>query len=312
MNGRPVPVPPTGRQIELRAGDAVAVVTEVGASVRVLRLGGHDVLDGVRTGEPEFGGQGQVLVPWPNRLADGRYRFGGQDLQLPLTEPERGNAIHGLGRFLAWEVVETATDRARLRLFVAPQPGYPFALEVDVEHVLDPSGLTVRTTGRNIGGAELPFGSGAHPYLTAGTPTIDDSLLQVAAGGRLLADERGIPTGERAATAGTEYDFSTPRPIGAMHLDTAFGDLARDDEGRATVRLRAPAGAGVDLWLDEHHAYLMLFTGDTLSPAQRRRRALAVEPMTCAPNAFQTGDGLRTLAPRASLTCAWGIRVAAD
>jgi aldose 1-epimerase len=310
VSGRAVPVPATGRQLELRADGASAVVTEVGASIRMLRLGGRDVLDGVGLGEPEWGGQGQALVPWPNRLRDGRYRFAGQELQLPLTEPEQGNAIHGLGRFLAWEIAEVAADRARLRLFVPPQPGYPFALEVDVEHVLDAHGLTVRTIGRNIGETDLPFGVGFHPYLTVGTPLIDDTVLQVQAATRLATDERGIPTGERAAVAGTAYDFSTPRPIGATRLDTAFGDLARDDRGRATVHLRSPDGSGVDLWLDQHHAYLMLFTGDTLADAERRRRSLAVEPMTCAPDAFRTGDGLRTLPPGRSFTCEWGIRVA--
>ncbi len=310
MSGREGPVLATGRQIELRADGASAVVTEVGASIRVLRLAGRDVLDGVGPGEPELGGQGQALVPWPNRVRDGRYTFAGRELQLPLTEPEHGNAIHGLARFVPWEIAEVAADRARLSLFVPPQPGYPFALEVDVEHVLDSAGLTVRITARNIGGAELPFGAGFHPYLTVGTPRIDDTVLQVPAATRLIADERGIPTGERTPVAGTAYDFATPHPIGATRLDTAFADLARDEHGRATVRLRAPDGAGVDLWLDEHHRYLMLFTGDTLAQPERRRRSLAVEAMTCAPDAFRSGDGLLTLAPGASCTCAWGIHVA--
>jgi aldose 1-epimerase len=310
VTAREVPVPATGRQLELRADGASAVVTEVGASVRMLRLGGRDVLDGVDSGEPALGGQGQALVPWPNRLRDGRYRFAGRELQLPLTEPEKGNAIHGLGRFVPWEIAEVAPDHARLGLFVPPQPGYPFALEVEVEHVLDGQGLTVHTTGRNLGGAELPFGAGFHPYVTVGTPRIDETVLQVQAGTRLVTDERGIPTGERVAVAGTECDFATPRPLGAMRLDTAFGDLARDDHGFATVHLRAPDGGGVDLWLDEHHTYLMLFTGDTLPEPERRRRSLAVEPMTCAPDAFRSGDGLRTLVPGQSFTCAWGIRAA--
>jgi aldose 1-epimerase len=310
VTGRAVGIPATGRQIELRADGASAVVTEVGASIRVLRLGDRDVLDGVGAGEVEWGGQGQALVPWPNRLRDGRYEFGGRELQLALTEPEAGNAIHGLARFAPWEIAEVASDRVRLRVFVPPQPGYPFALEVEVEHVLDPGGLTVRTTGRNIGDTDLPFGAGFHPYLTAGTPRIDDCTLEVHAGTRLVADERGIPTGERPSVAGTAYDFATPRPLGELRLDTAFGDLDRDRDGRATVRLRAPDGAGVDLWLDEHHRYLMLYTGDTLAQPERRRRALAVEPMTCAPDAFRNGQGLWTIAPGDSLTCAWGIRAA--
>lgn len=285
------------------------MVTEVGASIRVLRLGGRDVLDGVGLGEPALHGEGQALVPWPNRLRAGRYSFAGRELQLPLTEPERGNAIHGLARFVPWEIAEAGSHRARLRLFIPPQPGYPFALEVEVQHELDEDGLTVRTTGRNVGAAELPFGAGYHPYLTVGTLLVDDAVLQVQAGVRLLADESGIPSGERAPVPGTEYDFAAPRPIGALRLDTAFGDLARDGQGRATVRLRAPDGVGVDLWFDETHTYLMLFTGDTL-PEPKRRRSLAVEPMTCAPDAFRSGDGLRTLAPGESLTCVWGIRAA--
>ena len=268
------------------------------------------MLDGVRPGEPEFGGQGQALVPWPNRLRDGRYRFAGRELQLPLTEVEKGNAIHGLARFAPWEVAEVTPDCARLRLFVPPQPGYPFALEVEVEHVLDGQGLTVRTTGRNVGDAELPFGAGFHPYLTVGTPRIDDTVLQLEAGTRLITDERGIPTGETARWPGP---LTTSRRRARLARRSSIPPLATSpatSRGRATVRLRAPDGAGVDLWLDEHHEYLMLFTGDTLGEPERRRRSLAVEPMTCAPNAFRSGDGLRTITPGRSLTCTWGIRAA--
>lgn len=301
-------VPASGRQIALRAGDAGAVVTQVGASIRVLRLGGRDVLDGVGPDEPALDAQGQALVPWPNRLRDGRYAFAGQTHQTPLTEPDQHNAIHGFARFAAWEVVEATADRARLRAFVAPQPGYPFALEVAVEHVLTPDGLTVTTTARNAGDEELPYGAGFHPYLTVGTPQIDDATLELHAASRLIADDRGLPTGERAAVADTPYDFATPRPIGDTELDTAYGDLARDDAGRARVRLAAPDGFAVELWLDEQHPYLMLFTGDSLPEPERRRRALGIEPMTCAPDAFNSGDGLRVLAPAQTFASTWGIR----
>jgi aldose 1-epimerase len=300
--------PASGRQIELRAGDARAIVTEVGASIRRLALGGREVLDGVGPDEPALQAEGQALVPWPNRVQDGRYEFGGQEQQLALTEPNLGNAIHGFGRFAPWDVVEVAPEQARLRLFIPPQPGYPFALEVEVEHVLDESGLTVRTTGRNVGAAAAPYASGFHPYVTVGTPRIDEALLQFDAGVRVVTDDRGMPTGQRPAVAGTEFDFATPRAVGALQLDTAFGELGRDADGCAAVRLRAPDGHGVEVWVDEHHPYLMLFTGDTLPLSERRRRALAVEPMTCAPNGFRSGDGVRVLEAGESLTTAWGIR----
>lgn len=310
MSAREARVRASGRQIELRGGDARAVVTEVGASIRVLQFRGHDVLDGPGPDAPALAAEGQALVPWPNRLQDGRYTFGGRDLQVPLTEPDLGNAIHGFGRFAPWEVVEAVHNRARLHLFVPPQPGYPFALEVDVEHSLDEDGLTVRTTGRNAGERPLPYGAGFHPYVTVGTPLIDEATLQFTAGVHLATDDRGIPTGERPPVAGTAYDFSTAHALGDTRFDTAFGEIGREEDGRAVVRMRAPDGGGVDVWADEHHPYLMLFSGDSLPDPRRRRRSLGVEPMTCAPNAFRTGDGLRTLEPGESVTTAWGIRSA--
>jgi aldose 1-epimerase len=73
-----------------------------------------------------------------------------------------------------------------------------------------------------------------------------------------------------------------------------------------------PGGETATLWLDASYPFLMLFTGDTLPDAARRRRSLGVEPMTCAPNAFQSRDGLRTLAPGESISCAWGITPGTD
>jgi aldose 1-epimerase len=106
---------------------------------------------------------------------------------------------------------------------------------------------------------------------------------------------------------GTEYDFREPRPIGDTKLDHAFTDLVRDDDGRARVELRDPDdGRALSLWLDEPYAYLQLFTGDPLPSVGRR--SLAVEPMTCAPNAFRTGDGLLVLEPGATATASWGIQ----
>ena len=90
-------------------------------------------------------------------------------------------------------------------------------------------------------------------------------------------------------------------------LDDCLTDLARDQRGRAHAELRHPTtNRGIDLWLDAGYRYLQLFTGDTLAPPVRRR-GLAVEPMTCPPNAFQTGTDLLVLEPRESVTLEWGI-----
>jgi aldose 1-epimerase len=103
-----------------------------------------------------------------------------------------------------------------------------------------------------------------------------------------------------------EYNFQTPRQIGSTRLDHAFTDLERDEDGLARVELRDPDhGTEVSLWADESYPYLMLFSGDPLPDV--RRRSLAVEPMTCPPNAFRTGEALIRLKPGSSFTGTWGI-----
>ncbi len=293
---------PSGAQIELVHGDQSAVIVEVGGAVRTYRRGDWDVLDGYDAGAMASGGRGQALLPWPNRLRDGRYTFDGQSFQLPLSEPPTVTAIHGLVRWANWTVGERGPAHVRMEYVLHPQTGYPFVLALALEYVLDDAGLTVTVLATNRGQRACPFGAGAHPYLRAGTPTIDACRLQIPAARRLLTDERSLPTGAQDAV-----EFREERPLAAARLDTCFFDLARDADGRARTVLSDPdSGRAVTLWQDESFPYLMVFTGDTL-PEPQRRRGLAVEPMTCAPDAFNSGDGLVVLAPGETFTGNWGI-----
>ncbi|HEV7942733.1 MAG TPA: aldose 1-epimerase family protein [Solirubrobacteraceae bacterium] len=302
--------PPSGRQVELRFGDQRAVVVEVGGGLREYTVAGNPVLDGYAEDRRCRSGRGQILAPWPNRLKDGSYEWEDQTLQLALSEAPRSNAIHGLVRFVNWAVAQRSDCSVTMTYLLHPQDGYPFTLALEVAYTLDQQGLSVQTRATNLGEQACPYGVGAHPYLTAGADCIDECILQVPAAGWMPADERGIPTGEIAATAGGRYDFVAPRPIGATRLDTCFCELRHDADGRARVRLVAPDGArAVTLWMDGQHRFLMLFTGDTLPEPDRRRRSIAVEPMTCAPNAFRSGSGLKSLQAGESFTCAWGIQL---
>jgi aldose 1-epimerase len=300
-------IAPSGKQVTIAAGDQQAVVVEVGGGLRAYRAGGRDLLDGYGADEMCASGRGQVLMPWPNRLQDGNYEFDGRRRQLPLNEPEHHNAIHGLVRWASWNAAEQEPHRAVMRHVLYPRPGYPFTLRLSVEYALSATGLQVRTTATNLGADACPFGAGAHPYLTLGTPTIDDLTLRVSARTVLRSDERGLPIGSEAV-AGTAYDFQAPRRIGSTRLDHAFTDLERDRDGVARVALRdADSDAQVCLWVDRSYPYLMLFTGDAIADVDRRRRGLAVEPMSCPPNAFRTGDAVVRLEPGASFTGSWGI-----
>jgi aldose 1-epimerase len=295
---------PSGRQFELALGDQQAVVTEVGAGLRTYSVAGRDLLDGYGAGDTSPSGRGQVLIPWPNRIAGGKYEFDGRSHQLPLTEAGAGNAIHGLVRWNAWELDTEAPDRVALRHRLRPQPGYPFELALAIQYALTESGLSVRTSTTNAGEQPCPFGAGAHPYLTLGTVPVDPLELLVPAGTVLLKDDDGIPT-KPSPVEGGEFDFRSPRLIGSTVLDNAFTDLARGDDGMARAALSDKERA-VELWVGEAYTHLMVFTGDPLPDVNRR--AVAIEPMTCPPNAFQTGDGVIRLEPGESVELAWGIR----
>ncbi len=300
--------PPSGTQSVLRRGDDEAVAVEIGGGLRSYTAGGRPVLDGYGRDEACTGGRGQLLAPWPNRLADGRYRFAGAEHQLALTEPERHNAIHGLVRFSSWTLEADEEGLARFSYRLGPQPGWPFALDLVNEYRLGERGLRIETTATNVGEGPSPYGCGAHPYLRTSSPTIDGLVLRAPAAVRLRTDDRGIPTGEEEATEGTDYDFTSPRLIGGAVLDTCYRDLAREADGRAVVSLEDPAtGEGVELWMDRAYGFLMLFTGDALPDEAARRRGLAVEPMTCPPNALQSGEGLVVIEPGETFTSAWGI-----
>jgi galactose mutarotase-like enzyme len=290
-------VSPTGQQWTIGHGRQELVVTEIGGTARSYTVDGRDVIAGFGPWEWSYGGRGQVLAPWPNRLDEGRYDFSGRSAHAALDEPERGNAIHGLVRWLAWELVAQAQNVVTVGCLMRPTPGYPFALDLQVEYRLGRDGLSVTTSAVNVCDVSLPFGLGFHPYLTAGTEQIDTVVLRLPAARRLELDARSLPTGKTHPVAGTELDFTTPRAIGPTVMDTAFTGLDRDTDGLAWASMEDPAGErGVSMWVDDHFGYLLVFTADAL-PAAEKRRAVAIEPMTCPPNAFRSHEDLVVLHP---------------
>jgi aldose 1-epimerase len=289
----------SGEQVELAFGEQRAVVVGVGAGPRTYSVGGRPVIDGYGAGEICPSGRGQLLVPWPNRIEDGRYEFGGRSHQLPLDEPERRNAIHGLTRWSDWSVADRAAGRVAFEHVLYPCPGYPFSVALRVEYSLSDEGLTVLTEATNVGSDTAPYGAGSHPYLAVDHELVDDAELRVPAATVLVANGRGIPVG-RGSVADEGLDFREPRVIGSVELDHCFTDLEREGDGRARARVGTTT-----LWADESYPYLMIFTGDGLPDVERG--SIAVEPMTCAPNAFRSGEGLVRLEPGERHVASWGI-----
>lgn len=307
-SAKQLPVPPSGQQAEIRWGPHQATVVEVGGGVRTYRIGGVDVVDGYRIGEMCTAVRGQPLIPWPNRLRGGAYDWDGESYQVPIDEPDKGNALHGLTRWCNWTLQERTESSVTARLRLHPSLGYPFALDLAVCYEVGPGGLTVATTAHNVGARACPYAHGAHPYVTVGTERVDEALLRLPASTCLVTDETQIPT-DRRPVDGTPLDFRRPRPVGDVAIDHAFTDLQRDRDGLARLVLSARDGRrSVTVWADGSYPHLQVFTGDTLAEPERRRRGLGVEPMTAPPNAFATGEGLRRLEPGTAVTTRWGIR----
>jgi aldose 1-epimerase len=299
-------LPLTGAQYDISSGDYQATVTQLGASLRQLSRQGHELIASYGADEMPPPGCGQLLAPWPNRVEGGRYSFGGASYQLDLSEPARGNAIHGLSRWASWRVTARETSSVELTLDLLGHPGYPFCLELRAGYRLTAqAGLEVTVTARNAGSRPAPFGTGSHPYLRAGAGSIDSWQLELPAARWQPSDDRGIPAGAPRDVSGSGYDFRSRRAIGSAMLDHAFTGLETGVDGRARAQLTG-ADTEVTLWAGPGYGWMQVFTGDTLG-ADARRRAVAIEPMTCPPNAFVTGIDLLTIEPGESAVVQWGI-----
>ena len=296
---------PSGQQYALAFGSQRATVVEVGGGIREYWHRERAVLDPYPADRIADGGHGVPLIPWPGRVADGRYRFGDHEYQLDLTEPDKHNALHGLMSWRPWRAVERQEHRVVMAARLHPQPGYPFALDATVHYALGSEGLRVRIEVTNIGDAACPFAAGHHPYLSAGPGHVDEARLTVPAATRIVTDsQRLLPTG-REAVAGTGWDFRAGRLMGPQHVDDCFTDLDRDSDDRAWIRLEGADGHMAELWMDRAFPVACIYTGDTLEPG-RQRLGVAAEPFTVGPNALATGEGILVLEPGSTWVGEWG------
>lgn len=301
-------IPRSGSQFTISAGDYSAVITSVGGALRQLRYIGRDLVYPFAADDVRPHNSGAVLAPWPNRIADGRYTFQGQTYQLPLNEPARGNALHGLVLWQEWDRVSHSSDVLTLTTSIAASEGYPFSIELFVTYVLSAqSGLTWTIQARNVGATAAPYGTGPHPYLVAGTGPIDSWRVS-APGSRVLqtTEHRLLPTEllDVAEADGGRFDLRHGALLGDREIDHAFTGIP---DARAEVQVLDAVGNGAVMhWDAEELPWYQIFTSDAVMP-EMYRSAIAVEPMTCPPDAFNSGVDLITLAPGDAHQAHWTI-----
>jgi aldose 1-epimerase len=298
---------PSGEQIAIAHGDQRAVITEVGATLRTYVKGGVSVVEGFAGDEVPTGARGQVLFPWPNRTGDGEWTFSERIAHPTVDDVEHATAIHGLVRWRPFRIDSVNQNRCVLSLLLHPTPDYPFLSEISVAYHLGSLGLTVTTTVLNRDEVPIPFGVGFHPYLTVTTPTIEGAELEVPAKAYVATNARKLPTGEILPLAGHPLDFSRRKSVNGHDLDVTYTELLRDDSGMTTVIVTDSTGGEVELSVDRTFPYVQVFTGDTLEKG-RRRTAIAVEPMTCPPDALRSGKDIVVLEPGQHWAGSWRLR----
>jgi aldose 1-epimerase len=294
-------LPVSGTGVSLRSGRYAAEIASVGASLRSLTADGRDLVVPFAEDEVRPLYRGVVLVPWPNRVVDGRYTFDGAEQQLALTEPDRGHALHGLACWSDYRVVSREPAAVVLETEVVPQAGYPHRLRIQVGYRLAADGLTTTVTATNTGPTRAPYGTSGHPYIVGGDGRVDDWRLELDAAEVLdVDDDRLIPQG-LSPVAGTPFDFAAGPPIGALFVDHAFTGLRT-----SRARVLGADGRGAEVRWDASLPWVQVHTGDRPEP-EYDRAGLAIEPMTCPPDAFNSGTDLVVLEPGASHTAAWSI-----
>jgi len=285
----------------------VASATEVGGGLRALTFEGRDLVHPYDPGEvrPRF--RGALLAPWPNRVVDGRYTFDGSEHQLALTEPERGHALHGLVCWSRFQVVDRSSSSVILEHRIVPQTGYPFELAIQVGYTLADDGLTCSVTATNHDSRSAPYGVGIHPYLVAGDGPVDRWTLELPADQVLEVTEDRLEPRGLVDVAGSSFDFRRGTALRGIEIDHAFTAVTADSDGSARASVRGEDGIGVRCtWDPSALPWVQVHTADLPAPDQSRA-ALALEPMSCPPDAFNSGTDLRVLGPGESCRDEWTI-----
>ena len=246
--------------------------------------------------------KGAQLAPWPNRIQDARYEFGGAILEPEKNfKPQGGHAIHGLTMFETARLVAKSLEDGWFEVAVESKgwKGYPFPVQISHRFSLSADGFLMETAIRNTGRKAAPAGHGWHPYFRLGE-SIKPCLLKLPEGKMLESTERAVPSGRKLAW-GT---FTKPALIGDGWLNDCMEIGSRN--GIATTAMTDPVtGLTLEVWQESgpgKYGYVQVFT-------HPRRHCLAIEPMTCAPNAFNNGIGLVVLEPGQELRAACGVRL---
>lgn len=291
------------KKILIQDGPYQAELISIGAGLVSLRknhpeFGLQDLVVPFDADEVPVGYKGKTLVPWPNRITGGKYSFQGHDYELPVNEASTGAALHGLACWEDWEVTAQSTSAVTFAVEICPSPYYPHSLHCQVQYSLDASeGLNISISATNTGSSAAPYGTSTHPYLTCNLAKIDDCILTIPAGTVWATDQRLHPVTLQSVQQ-LDLDYRSGKQIGAQTIDHAFGEVTVSPNlgDSWQVRLSDPQ-TQMSVVMQSDVPWVQVYSGDNIG-----RVGAAVEPMTCPPNAFNSGIDLIRLEPGESTT----------
>lgn len=308
--------PRSGQQYQITFGDYTAVITELGATLRKLTYQGRDVIVPWQPNDTVPCCNGQLLIPFPNRIEHGVYTFHGHTYELPIDEHGRQNAIHGYGYRAFWQLVSLEEHQVSLSWRVPNMAGYPFDLVVVSTCRLAADGLHWSVTAANHGDAAAPWAMAIHPWLSNGENGYGDEIdaqnarcrVSIPADTHVTVNSQLIPTGTESVD-GTKYDMRTPRLLTDQPFDDAWTDLRHQSDGTTQAVFSRPDGMEITIGGDDTITSFQMCTG-TGFPPQAHPSGVALEPQTAYANAFNTGKDLTVIEPGMSTTT--NLRIAAQ
>lgn len=301
--------------INQETGDELIVSTDAGATVLDLKLSYKGKLYNIFAGFQSIeevqsfkGFKGAILFPFPNRIKGGKYTFKGETYSFPVNEPQRGNAIHGLVYDRAFVIHDqyVKDDRAVLELQYGYEENhaesYPFPYTLRVKYELTATeGLICTATVVNRSDDEMPFGFGWHPYFKFEGVKVDDLKLHIPAPHTLKVDEQMIPIGEVGFNTGFRY----LNEINDTQFDTAYRIEAKSNKKMGTEIYNPKDDVKLTVWQEagpQAFNYVQVYTPEG-------RDVIAIEPMTCPANAFNTNEGLIILQKGQQWQSSFGVKL---
>jgi aldose 1-epimerase len=286
-------------------GDRTSAVVSVrAASLRALTVDGAHLVEPTCGAVEPPGMAGAVLVPWPNRVEDGTWWYGGEQQRLVVTEPDLGNAIHGLLSGVDFALAGTSRDMVELRTVIEPQPGYPFQLDVSVRYRLRQDGVRAQIEVRNRSTRPAPVAVGVHPYIRLGDVPLDTLGVALDADRMWTLDGRHLPLTHLHLPGAPDDNW--PRPVVDLPGHALFQRVTPKPGGlRHTIH--AADGRRIELRADPTMAWTQWYVAPDLKTDEGTRRALAIEPMSAPPNGLRTGEGMHTLTPGGTRTWTWQL-----